>query len=414
MKTKTLNRNFILLIIGQASSMFGTVLLKFTVSLLILDLTRSAALFGTITAISYLPPIFLSPIGGIMADRNDKRNLMIALDSLYGIIAVLLVLSLSFSHVLILITIIMVGLAVVSSFETPVVQSSIPLIQEKDSLIQSNAIVSQINMLANLIVPLLAGLLYSAVGKAYLQDVRIIFLGCAICFFSAAILEAFIKIPQIALPPISNPLQAIKKDVGESFHFLTSKQVYVFKAILLNAAFVLLIQPLIATGAPFIIRVVLNLSSVLNGLSQAFMGAAGLIGGIIAGIIANKFRTDKIYWLFWIMGISIAAFGSSLLFKFSPNLIYIIFVIISIIIFISASIAGVYIMSAIQQNVPDNMLGRIMSFYSAIVSIALPIGILLYGYLYEKFINHLPVIMFLTSIAILVIGYIGKKTYHHL
>ena len=414
MKAKTLNRNFLLLIIGQASSMFGTVLLKFTVSLLILDLTSSAALFGTITAISYLPPVFLSPIGGIIADRNNKRNLMIALDSLYGIMAVLLVLSLSFSNVLILITIIMVGLAVVSSFETPVVQSSIPLIQEKDSLIQSNAIVSQINMLANLIVPLLAGLLYSAVGKAYLQDVRIIFLGCAICFFSAAILEAFIKIPQIALPPISNPLHTIKRDLGESLYFLTSKQIYVFKAILLNAAFVLLIQPLITTGTPFIIRVVLNLSSVLNGLSQAFMGAAGLIGGIIAGAIANKFKTDKIYRLFWIMGISIATFGSSLLFNLSANLTYIILVIIGIIIFMSASIAGIYIMSAIQQNVPDDMLGRIMSFYSAIVSVALPVGILVYGYLYEKFINHLPVIMFLTSIAILVVGYIGKKTYRHL
>jgi MFS family permease len=226
MKTKTLNRNFILLIIGQASSMFGTVLLKFTVSLLILDLTRSAALFGTITAISYLPPIFLSPIGGIMADRNDKRNLMIALDSLYGIMAILLVLSLSFSNVLVLITVIMVGLSIVSSFETPVVQSSIPLIQKKESLIQSNAIVSQINMLANLIGPLLAGLLYSAIGKAYLQDVRIVFWGCAICFFSAAILEAFIKIPQITLSPISKPLHAIKNDLSESFHFLTSKQVF--------------------------------------------------------------------------------------------------------------------------------------------------------------------------------------------
>ena len=414
MNSKTLNRNFVFLIIGQALSMFGTVLLKFTVSLLILDLTSSAALFGTITAISYLPPVFLSLIAGIIADRNNKRNLMIALDGLYGIMAVLLVLSLSFSNVLIWITIIMVGLAVVSSFETPVVQSSIPLIQEKHHLIQSNAIVSQINMLANLIGPLLAGLLYSVVGKTTLQGVRIIFWGCAICFFSAAILEAFIKIPQITLSPISKPLHAIKNDLSESFHFLTSKQVYVFKAILLNAAFVFLIQPLITTGAPFIIRVVLNLSSVLNGLSQAFMGAAGLIGGIIAGVIANKFKTEKIYRLFWIMGISIAAFGSSLLFNLSANLTYIIFVIISIIIFISASIAGVYIMSAIQQNVPDNMLGRIMSFYSAIVSIALPIGILLYGYLYEKFINHLPVIMFLTSIAILVIGYIGKKTYHHL
>ena len=41
-------------------------------------------------------------------------------------------------------------------------------------------------------------------------------------------------------------------------------------------------------------------------------------------------------------------------------------------------------MSAIQQNVADNMLGRIMSFYSAIVSVALPIGILLYGFLYES------------------------------
>lgn len=414
MKAKALNKNFVFLIIGQVLSMFGTVLLKFTVSLLILDLTSSAALFGTITAISCLPPIFLSPIGGIIADRNNKRNLMIALDGLYGIMAVLLVLSLSFSNVLVLISIIMVGLAVVSSFETPAVQSSIPLIQGKDHLIQSNAIVSQINMLANLIGPLLAGLLYSAVGKSDLQDVRIIFLGCASCFFSAAILEMFIKIPTITLTPINSPLQAVKKDLGEGFYFLTSKQVYVFKAILLNAAFVLLIQPLITTGAPFIIRVVLNLGSVLNGLSQVAMGVAGLIGGIIAGIIVNKFKTDKTYRLFWIMGMSISAFGSALLFNLATNLTYAIFVIISIIIFISASIAGIFIMSAIQQNVPDDILGRVMSFYSAIVSAALPIGILLYGYLYEKFINYLPGIMFLTSIAIFVVGYIGKKIYCHL
>ena len=414
MKPKALNRNFALLIIGQASSMFGTVLLKFTVSLLILDLTSSAALFGLITAISYLPPVFLCLIAGIIADRNNKRNLMIALDSLYGIMAVLLVLSLSFSNVLIWITIIMVGLAVVSSFETPVVQSSIPLIQEKNHLIQSNAIVSQINMLANLIGPLLAGLLYSVVGKTDLRGVQFIFWGCAICFFSAAVLEAFIKIPRLTLLPISNPLQAIKKDVGESFHFLTSKQVYVFKAILLNAAFVFLIQPLITTGAPFIIRVVLDLDSVWNGLSQAIMGAAGLIGGVIAGVIANKFKTDKIYRLFWIMGISIAVFGGSFLFNFSANLTYIMLVIISIVVFISASVAGIFIMSAIQQNIPDDMLGRIMSFYSAIVSVALPIGILFYGFLYEKFINHLPAIMLLTSAAIYVVGYIGKKTYCHL
>lgn len=414
MKEKTLNQNFVLLLMGQAFSMFGTVLLKFTVSLLILDLTGSAASFGMITAISYLPPVFLSPVGGIIADRNNKKNLMIALDSLYGIMAVLLVFSLCSSNTILSITVIMTGLSVVSSFETPVVQSSISLIQPKDSLIRSNAIVSQINMLGNLFGPLLAGMLYSAVDETNLQGVQIIFWGCALCFFSASVLETFIKIPEITLPKINSPLQAVIRDLGESFHFLTSKQRYVLKAILLNAAFVFLIQPLVTTGAPFIIRVLLHLSPALNGLSQAIMGAAGLTGGIIAGVIANKFKTEKIYRLFWMMGLAIAAFGGSLFFNPSANLTYIIFVIIGTIIFISAGTAGIFILSAVQKNVPGQMLGRVMSFYSAIVSAALPVGILFYGYLYEKLMNHLPVIMLSTSIAIFVVGYIGKHTYNHL
>lgn len=414
MKTKTFNRNFIFLIIGQACSMFGTVLIKFTISLLILDLTSSAALFGTITAISYLPPIFLSPFGGILADRANKRNLIVGLDGMYCVMAILLAFSLSFSNVLMLMTIIMVGLSVVSSFETPVVQSSIPLIQNKDTLVQSNSIVSQVNMLANFIAPLLAGMLYSVIGADYLQGVRIIFLCCAACFFWAAILEIFIKIPTVTERKVDTSLKTVKNDLCESVRFLTTEQNYVFKAILLNAAFVLLIQPLITTGMPFIIRIVLNLSPVLNGLSQALMGAAGLVGGVIAGLIATKFKVRKVYQLFWIMGLSISFVGVSFMLNFSAHLTYMIFVTIGIVIFICASIAGIFIMSAIQQNVPDYMLGRVMSLYSALVNAAQPIGILLYGYLYGEFINLLPLLMFATAISIFVVGQIGKKTYRKL
>lgn len=414
MKTKTFNRNFIFLIIGQACSMFGTVLIKFTISLLILDLTSSAALFGTITAISYLPPIFLSPFGGILADRANKRNLIVGLDGMYCAMAILLAFSLSFSNVLMLMTIIMVGLSVVSSFETPVVQSSIPLIQNKDTLVQSNSIVSQVNMLANFIAPLLAGMLYSVIGADYLQGVRIIFLCCAACFFGAAILEIFIKIPTVTERKVDTSLKTVKNDLCESVRFLTTEQNYVFKAILLNAAFVLLIQPLITTGTPFIIRIVLNLSPVLNGLSQALMGAAGLVGGVIAGLIATKFKVRKVYQLFWIMGLSISFVGVSFMLNFSAHLTYMIFVTIGIVIFICASIAGIFIMSAIQQNVPDYMLGRVMSLYSALVNAAQPIGILLYGYLYGEFINLLPLLMFATAISIFVVGQIGKKTYRKL
>jgi len=88
MEQKLFARNFIYLIGGQAVSMLGTAILKFTISLYILDLTGSAATFGLITAISYIPPIFLSPLGGILADRRNKRDLMILLDFSYSVIAI--------------------------------------------------------------------------------------------------------------------------------------------------------------------------------------------------------------------------------------------------------------------------------------------------------------------------------------
>lgn len=414
MKTKLFNQNFIFLIVGQAASMLGTVLLKFTVSLLILDLTGSAALFGTITAISYLPPVFLSPMAGILVDRKNKRNLMVALDGMYCIMAILLAISMSLSNKLIYITIIMVVLSMISSFETPVVQSSVPLIQPKENLVKSNAIVSQVNMITNLAGPLFAGLFYGVAVKSTLAGVQEIFFSCALCFFLAAFFETFIKIPIVHTQQTGISLQALKRDLIEGIQFLTIEHTYVFQAILLNAAFVLLIQPLITTGAPFIIRIVLDLSSALNGLSQAFMGAAGLIGGIVAGLISDKFKVSRVYQLFLIMGTAIAVFGIAILLNLSSIITYVIFVIVGIVIFIFASIAGIFIMSAIQQNVPNDMLGRVMSFYSAIVSATLPIGILLYGYLYEEFLSQLSVIMFVTAILIFIIGCIGKNTYQHL
>lgn len=414
MKSKVFNSNFVFLVLGQTFSLFGTVVLKFTISLLILDLTGSAALFGVITAISYLPPIFLSPFAGILADRMNKRSLMVGMDCFYSITAILLALSLSVANVLIPIAVAMIAMSVVSSFETPVVQSSIPLIQDKDTLIRSNAVVSQVNMLSNLLGPLVAGALYALVGESNLSGVRMISFCCDVFFLGAALLEIFIKIPKTQQQAAKNIIYAVKQDLFDGVQFIVKEKPYVCNAILLNAAFVLLIQPLITIGAPFIIRVVLNLNSILNGTSQAVMGTAGLVGGLLAGLIAPKFKTSEIYQLFWIMGVSMACFGISFLFNIPSIVSYVMLVICGAIIFMNASIAGIYIMSAIQRNVPDNMLGRVMSFYGALLSAALPIGLLLYGYLYERFVNRMYLVMCLTAILILAVGHAGKKTYQKL
>ena len=71
-------------------------------------------------------------------------------------------------------------------------------------------------------------------------------------------------------------------------------------------------------------------------------------------------------------------------------------------------------MSSIQKKVPENMLGRVMSFYMTIANCALPIGMALYGFMYEKLSNSIYLIMFVTALLIVLFGFLGKRTYYEL
>ena len=78
--TSAFSKDFILMAIGQIISLFGNQILRFALPLYLLNQTGSSALFGTISAISFIPMILLFPIGGIIADRVNKRNIMVILD----------------------------------------------------------------------------------------------------------------------------------------------------------------------------------------------------------------------------------------------------------------------------------------------------------------------------------------------
>ena len=89
MKPMWNNRNLRLLVLGQASSLVGNYTLKFALSMYILEVTGSAALFATFLSVAMVPTIVLSPFGGILADRGDRRRIMVTLDACAGL-AVLL------------------------------------------------------------------------------------------------------------------------------------------------------------------------------------------------------------------------------------------------------------------------------------------------------------------------------------
>lgn len=82
------NRSFTSVIIVQIASLFGDAVLRFALPLYVLNLTGSAALMGVVAAAAWLPYIVLTPIGGVAADRVNKRRIMAALDILLALTCV--------------------------------------------------------------------------------------------------------------------------------------------------------------------------------------------------------------------------------------------------------------------------------------------------------------------------------------
>ena len=120
-----LSRDFVLLVAGQGISLFGNVMLRFAMSMWVLDETGSATIFASVLAISIVPTILLSPFGGVLADRVNRRTIMVALDAISAVLvlASAIVFATTGFHIVAIATM-QVLLAVLGAFETPTVQAA--------------------------------------------------------------------------------------------------------------------------------------------------------------------------------------------------------------------------------------------------------------------------------------------------
>ena len=132
MITSRFSKDFMLVAIGQIISLFGNQILRFVLPLYLLNQTGSAALFGTIMAISFIPMILFFPIGGIIADRVNKRNIMVILDFCTAILILLFCLLTESIDIVSLVAITMIILCGIQGAYQPAVKASIPVLVKTD------------------------------------------------------------------------------------------------------------------------------------------------------------------------------------------------------------------------------------------------------------------------------------------
>ena len=149
-------RDFTMVVIGQIISLFGNAVLRFALPLYLLNQTQSPALFGIVSACSFIPMILLSPVGGIIADRINKRNIMVILDFATAGLALLFTLLLGKLDLVVLIVCTLLLLYGIQGAYQPSVQASIPALVTAQQLVPANSVVTLVNSLAGLIGPVMA------------------------------------------------------------------------------------------------------------------------------------------------------------------------------------------------------------------------------------------------------------------
>lgn len=411
MDEKMFSGNLIFLLTGQMLSMFGNSMIRFAISLYILDLTKSSAVYGTVTAISYLPSVLLSPLGGVLADRGNKKRWMVLLDGSYCMVTLVMGIIFQRRGSLILVCTLLIILAVLSSFEAPVSSACIPLISDGRDLTRANAASNQVSALSGLLAPFLSGFLYGITGRNRFYELMYL---CAGCFLLAAGIEVLIKIPEQKLKSYDTIMKVIRFDLADVFRLVFKDRKYIGETMLLNGLLTFLVTPYLSIGMNYLISVKLRLPAVWNGGAQMAAAAAVILGSVVAAAISEKFQTKNLYKFLTAMGASFVFLIPALYAGFPPKAAFCIVCFTSVAILLLANAAGVFIISGMQKACPQSMLGRLMALFHACNNLILPIGIWMHGIIYEKYDDKLYAVFGVIAVLTVFMAVRGKKVYSQL
>lgn len=405
MKQKLFTGNFRLLILGQASSLFGNFILKLALSMYVLEETGSAAVFAGILSVAAIPTILLSPFGGVLADRADKKKIMVALDTLTGLAVLCAVLFLPVWNPLIVIGALLITLSVLGAFETPTVQACIPFMLSGDNIIRENAVVNQIASISYLVAPMLGGLFYAAFG---LQPVMY---ASIVCFFLTAFLECFIKLDFHRSQNRGNIFRSIGQDFSESIRFIGKEQPDILKMLLLAALSRFFVMGITMVGLPYIVRSVLGFDAKYYGAAESILAVATICGSILAGLLTEKLKTGKLSIVFSLIGLAIIPAGIAFLLPVGRHIIYGINMLSFGMMQIAISIFSIFAVSFIQQRTPNHLIGKVMAYTSAITLCVQPVGQMVYGFLFDGFHDAVYLVLIPTGVIAGAVGFLSRGVF---
>lgn len=403
------SKDFILMVIGQIISLFGNAAIRFALPLYLLNLTGSSALYGTVTACAFIPAILLSPVGGIVADRVNKRNIMVILDFFTAAVICVFSLLMDKGSLILLVTVTLMLLYGIAGAYQPSVQASIPALVNPEHFMAANSIINTVSSFAALTGPVIGGILYSAYG---LKPVLWV---CTVCFFLSAVMELFIKIPFQKQTSKGGIWKTAKTDFAESIRFIRKEKPVIGKALLAVCGINLFLAAMITVALPYLVTEVFDLEAAqanrLYGFAEGALAAGGLLGGIGAGIFADRLAIQKSGSLIIACAVSVFPLSVSLAFFSSGIVNYIVITACCFAVMVFSTVLTVQMMAFIQTETPQNLIGKVIAVIFTVCMCAQPLGNALYGILFEICKGFEYVVVLFSGVASLLTAVSARNIY---
>jgi predicted MFS family arabinose efflux permease len=360
-------RDFRLLWFGACTSSIGTWMQTVAQNWLVLEITNSPFLLGLDSFLGQIPIFLFSLIGGVVADRMDRRRLLIGsqvvqmscaflLASLFafGKVEVWHILSLSF----------VVGLA--QAFGGPAYQALIPTLVAAKDLPNAIALNSIQFNLARVIGPMLGGVALTSLGAAW-----------CFTFNGISFVAVIISLSLLPLRPLAAKTSAtLVASLKEGFGFI-QRQNAMAPLIVLAFLMTLLGIPLLVF-LPVVVKDVFHMGPRIFTLMLCLSGAGAVAGALTVAAFGHIHRKGLMTLLTLVtLGALMTAFAMSTSLILSGVLLFI----------AGAALVSVFAMisSLVQLITPDEMRGRVMSVYNVAFRGGMPIGALISGELISKY-----------------------------
>ncbi|MEW5873152.1 MAG: MFS transporter [Chloroflexota bacterium] len=358
--------NFRLWFFGQIISLFGTWMQNTAQGYLIYELTRSPAFLGYVGVAAGLPSWLFMLYGGVIADRISRRKLMVYTQTAMMLLAFILA-GLVFTnlvrpwHILVL----AFALGVANAFDAPARLALIPELVEREDLTNAIALNGTMFNLATIIGPAAGGLIYAWFGPGWCFTIN------AVTFLAV--------IAALLLMQLGEPRQRVRHapplaDMVEGMRFVIGSRVV--RALIIVLGMTTLFGFSFVNLLPAWAVDVLGGDAATNGWLRSAQGVGALISALAIASLGRFNYRGKL------LTIGTFAFPSMLLVFSLVNVVPLALLGI-------ACVGGAVVLimnlanSLVQDNVPDEMRGRVMSIYSLTFFGSMPVGAFVLGQIAE-------------------------------